>query len=217
MIEINLLPEELRKVQKSTSQIPDMPLIPIIAGVIGIFIMLNLLLSVIGYKNGVLEKHYNKKWEQMNPERIQTGRIFRETKTLQRKLNAINKIDKPLVSWTQIMNGLNQAMTTRVWLSNLEVGHEIKSIKRGVSISIPVSLEINGYALGTSGQATSQVAKFITSLKGNNDFSQFFDAIELEKLSKNEIAGKEVMTFNLSCKFKKAGLNKVEKDKKGKK
>jgi type IV pilus assembly PilN-like protein len=217
MIEINLLPKELRKVQKITSQIPDLPLIPIIAGVIGIFIMFNFLVSGVGYKNGILEKRYNKKWDAMHSERMQTGQISRETKNLQRKLNAINKIDKPLVSWTQIMNGLNQAMTTRVWLSNLEVGYEIKSIRRGVSTSIPVSLEINGYALGTSGQATSQVAKFITSLKGKNDFSQFFDAIELEKLSKNEVAGQEVMTFNLSCKFKKAGLNKVEKDKKGKK
>jgi hypothetical protein len=100
-----------------------------------------------------------------------------------------------------VLSGLNQAIIPNVWLSefNLQFNGRPYSIKRGDEL--PTALVLKGYAVGNSEAATTTVAKFITSLKKNKDFSHYFGDVELQNMRGQVMDGEEVMMFTLSCKF----------------
>ncbi|MDP8298961.1 MAG: hypothetical protein P9L88_03575 [Candidatus Tantalella remota] len=210
MIELNLLPKELRKRKKKKErssggpaiELPKLPLIPIVVGLLGVLIVAHLLFSLLVMNKSGLAKTLKGKWQEMQPQKEKTDAIARETNELDKKITAVRRIAKPDLSWTRVLSGLNQAIIPNVWLSEfaLEFNGRAYSIKRGDEP--PTSLVLKGYAVGKSGVATTTVAKFITSLKKNKDFSAYFDEVELENMRGQVIDGQEVMMFRLSCKFR---------------
>ena len=201
MIELNLLPKELRH-KKKKRPMPKIPIIPIFVGVMGVLIVIHLLLILLINNNKGLLVTLNKKWDQMQPQREETGKIAKEINDLEKRLAAVRALAKPDKDWTEILNGLNQAVITNVWLYSLEMKQKREFVDTGKNKAVRLFLHLRGYALGKSEQATSLVAKFINSLKKNGDFSDYFDGIELRNMTSLQVSGEEAMMFELSCRFK---------------
>lgn len=207
MIELNLLPKELRtkKKRQTVQQGPRMPIFHLAACIMAVLVTVNLLISLLVMNNKGLLKTLNGKWDQMEPQREKTSKVASEIASLQKKVTAVRKIAKPDLAWTKLLSGLNQAVIPNVWLSEFILKFREEGGRRGAPKTVselPETLDITGYALGSSESATALVGKFITSLKRNTDFSEYFDGIELKNMRGSEIADEEVMMFELECKFK---------------
>ena len=214
MIEINLLPKELRKQKKTSLEMPDIPVIPIAIGVLAALIIIHTLSLFLFYNNQNLSKSLQNKWEQMEPQRVKTEKVTKEINGLREKTEAVRLIAEPQLNVAKLLNGLNRAMIPNIWLSKMEMELIEEKSGRGKSLTYTRDrvLDITGFALGKSEIATSNVAKFITSLKGNKKFSEYFDDIELENMQNRELLGEEVMRFKLLCKFKEKYLPKKKEE-----
>jgi hypothetical protein len=214
MIELNLLPKELRKKKKktATTAIPEIPVLPVVIGVVVVLIIVHLLLLFRIGSNRKLSVKLKDKWEQMAPQKESADAFFYEFNNLQKRVEAVRKIAKPDLSWTRLLNGLNQAMIPNVWLSEFKLTFGEKGGKLKGSKDQPASLNLTGYAVGKSEVAMPTVGKFMESLKRNKDFSDYFEEIELEDIRNFVISGEEVMMFRLDCHFKTIKSVPVEKD-----
>ncbi len=200
MIELNLLPKEFRKKKKHSAIIPSLPSLPIAAGVLAVFIALNFILGFFDMNSRNSLAVLNEKWDSMRPEREKTEKLTNEISSLEKRVAAIRKIAKPDLNWTKLLEGLSQAVIPNIWVS----GFELKSAKPNGSSKDKGFIEIEGYALGKSEQATRLVSKFISNLEGIKEFSDSFETIELKNINKREFAEEEVMLFKLYCNFKEA-------------
>jgi len=211
MIELNLLPEELRtkKKYRSAARTHAVSVWPIVGGVTIALILTHVLFLLLVRTKKDLSKTLEDKWQQMQPQRERTEKLTSETAALEKRVLAIREIAKPGLNWTKLLSGLNQAVIPNIWLSELK----LKFSGTGGGEDLPSALHITGYALGKSEEATACVGKFITSLKGTKDFSNYFDVIELQDMKNRAIAGEEVMLFRLNCGFKsrKALFEQTEK------
>ena len=81
MIELNLLPKELRKKRKKRSvQMPTVPAIPIAIIVLAVLICVHAALIVMVMNSTGLSSELTKKWEEMKPQREKTEKMIREIK-----------------------------------------------------------------------------------------------------------------------------------------
>ena len=222
MIELNLLPKEMQKKKKVPVQVNDIPVIRISVIVLSILIVLHGVILFFNARNQVRLREYSVQWDEMGPQRELTGKLVRDRGELAKKLKAIRGITEFGFDWTRLLNGLNEAVIPKIWLAELELKFSRPEKTKGKQISekVPVAINITGYALGNSQEATSVVAKFITSLKNDQEFSAYFSEIELQNMRTREVDGKEVMRFILNCKLKssepgnpKSGITKTGKRK----
>ncbi|RKY42966.1 MAG: hypothetical protein DRP85_01170 [Candidatus Makaraimicrobium thalassicum] len=202
MIELNLLPKELRKKKKRPVQMPEIPVLPVAAGAMVFFVSVHLLVLFMAGSKKSLLKSAEEKWDQMRPQREKTEKIVKGIASLEKKVIAVRKIAKPDLAWAKLLSGLSQAVIPNIWLSDFELKFSGTGAKRKAPTDLPFSLDITGYALGRSEEATLLVAKFINSLKRNKDFSGYFEEIELQNMRNREVAGEEAMMFKLECRFK---------------
>lgn len=216
MIELNLLPKELRKKRKKrASLIPQLQALPVLFLTIGVLGVIYIGLFFFARTNSSLSGELKEKWDQMKPQRVKTEQMIREINALEKKLEALRKIVKPDLDWARLLSGLNQAMIPNVWLSEFEPQFGSKS-KKGMGKGIPKTLKITGYVLGKSEEATKTLGKFIRSQENNRDFFDYFEEIELQNMRNQKIAGEEVMLFILKCKFKPITYVEGNKSKKKK-
>ncbi|MFH1305874.1 MAG: hypothetical protein ABIH74_05700 [Candidatus Omnitrophota bacterium] len=202
MIELNLLPKELRKRKRQSVKMPKLPVLMLViavAAVIGV-VQITLLVTLACKKRTL--RRVEVQWEKMQPQREETERIAREIAALEKKVIAVRKIAKPQLNWTRLLSGLNQATISNIWLSEFELDFRDAAGKKRKGVAEPVTLSLTGYALGSGEEATSRVAKFITSLKSEKGFSDAFEDIELENMRSREVSGKEAMMFIISCRVK---------------
>lgn len=210
MIELNLLPKELRKVKRVSMQLEKIPVAKIAIAVLLGLIALHLLLIFFDAQNHSILKKLTAEWNNMQGQREETGKLTREIIALEKKLEAVRGITESEFNWAKLLSGLNNSVIPNIWLSKLELTFQDfkKKEKKGASEKVPIAVSITGYALGSSQEATSIVAKFITSLKKNTEFSDYFREIELHNMVAREVDGKEVMRFVLNCRLKSADPEK---------
>ena len=202
MIELNLLPKELRKKKRPSIDLSEIPVIPVAAGVVGFLVVFHfLLILVVAVKGGTL-RSLQSTWKDMQPQKKITEQIASETGILEKRIAAVRRIAKPELSWTQLLSGINQAMIPGIWLSDLEVKFKGQSYNLKQENNTPTEILLTGYSLGKSETATSNVAKFINSLKRNKEFSDYFSDIELENMKSKDFKSQEAMVFKLTCTFK---------------
>ncbi|MGB2630127.1 MAG: hypothetical protein WBD24_00830 [Candidatus Omnitrophota bacterium] len=209
MIELNLLPKELRRKKKKVSALPEIPVIPVCIGVVAILIVTHLTLLLLIKNNRDLSKKLQDNWSQIQPQKEKTDAFFNELNNLQKRVEAVRKIAEPDISWARILNGLNQAIVPNIWLSEFKLTFE-KGQKRGEKGKL-ISLDLMGYAVGKSETALPNIGRFMESLKNIKDFSGYFREIELEDIRNYVISGEEVMMFKLVCHFKEIETVPVEK------
>ena len=202
MIELNLLPKELRRKEKR--QLPCIKVVPIAAGIVGALIALHVVLVIFSFGSSLSFKRSTARWEELRPQKEQTERTAAEVADIEKKMNAVRKIASPPLDWVRMLGGLNEAVIPNVWLFEFKPGAS-RGARQDKFSGVPKYIEISGYALGKSEVATSHVAKFINSLKKTADFSDYFDEIELEAVNSKVIAGEEAMVFKLTCTVKSFG------------
>lgn len=218
MIELNLLPEELKKKRKRI-ELPEIPIVPIAVGLVALLVGIQILLGGFIFFNKRNLKTLDKKWEVLAPKKKEFDTIKQKIATIGKKTKAIEGLMGKRISWSRLLNALSDSLTANIWLTDLTYAEKIEKKK----IKAPKSpgkkkekikkeaneasfrmctLKLSGSASGKGEETTAHIARFIRALKENEDFFKDFDDIELVSIKKGIVEGQDVMDFTLVCKFK---------------
>ena len=196
MIEVNLLPKELRKpAKKANIELPDVKFVPIAIGLVAliIFIQLALSITVNAKRHRVVE--LAKKWHDLRPKKDQALAIDRQVNALSCRLNSISDIKKTNVSWASKLNALSDSLIPGMWFTSLTL--EDDSGMRYLSIKGNISSFWK--------DETAMIGKFMKTLKENKDFAKDFEEIKLDTIQQKTLKDAEVMDFSIKCYFEKTG------------
>ena len=227
MIEINLLPEELRKKKRQTTSIDvskiDLKSFPIvsIAGIaVGGIVIIQLVLFIVGFANGTNYKTLEKDYKTALPQIQETQRLRSQVASMGAKVAAIDELMVKRFSWVRELNALSDSMMPGIWLTELgyyektgeiTVQAKIKpsKAKSAGEPSAPVTekvtlrfLTMSGMASSATEEGTALIGHFIKSLKSNSEFYSDFNDIELGTITRDKVDEQEVMKFNITCPFK---------------
>lgn len=221
MIEINLLPEELRKKRKKASVAGELS--PKKAALIGAVALLALqflatahafyLKSQIGSVTGQIAR--------LNEQNKQINVWKNELKVMDARIKESDTLTSRNFRWASLLNSISDSITRGVWLSSLSLRVEERNITpveppkaapkvKGARAPKPprpvvekiVTLLLEGSAVG-QGEETAIIGKFIKELKNNKLLSELFEDVRLSTINQRKIRDFDVYDFALSCQFKK--------------
>jgi len=196
MIEINLLPQKLRK---KRMEFPKISFLPIISSVVGIIVIVHLLLSLsVNMKAGELDS-LKKKWQEILPDKEDADEVIRELTVMRSRIDAIDRLIEGRLRWAKKLSDLNDAIIPGVWLNRLWVEGKADPKAKGGAVK---TLHLNGNVIVTGGEETAAVGKFMWSLKNHPGFFADFSEVESAYMQQSTVKDVEVMNFELICRFK---------------
>ncbi len=222
MIEINLLPDELRKKESVLSKV-DVAAVVLKNVDLAKFAVITCV--VLAAAHGILfgiGLYGKARLSFVSKEQGLLGGMVKEAMELKAKADVMSKkkasIDQLMVrsfGWAKKLNDLSDSMTAGIWLSELSCeengadgsgGHGgaasgAKKAREEGGRSIE-SLVLSGYASSDVEEGTASIGRFIKSLKDNAGFYGDFSDIELGSIKRGRIDDRDVMNFRIICLFK---------------
>lgn len=226
MIEINLLPAEMKKKKRAAPKIDvskidlgNFSLINIALVAVGAFLAIQVILFAIGAACGMAHGSFDKKYKDILPQKQAAEKLKSQLEIMGKKVIAIDELMVKRFSWAKKLNDLNESMTPGIWLTSLEYDEKLAekpkavtanaSKKKGATASKPAMekvvsryLVISGAASSMGEEGTALIGRFIHSLKSNSSFYSDFSDIELGAIKREKMEDQEIMTFTITCLFK---------------
>jgi len=187
MIEINLLPEELRarKIKSGFDRKYLLLIIPLAAVIlIVVHIYLTAMLVAKNYQAGV----YAKKWKSLESDRNRLEKLKKESTVALQDVKAIQDIVAKRINWSEKLNKLSLSLPSGVWFNEVSVGEKDLVLKSSV-----ISLQKGELNL---------INTFIEKLKSDRGFFDDFEGLELGNVQRRVLGGYEVVDFTLTGKIK---------------
>ncbi|MFA5085495.1 MAG: hypothetical protein WC482_03925 [Candidatus Omnitrophota bacterium] len=222
MIEINLLPEEMKKKKRSASKIDasminlsSLPIVNIVMIAVGALLAIQLALFVIGVISGIVFNSVDRKYKDILPKKNETLQLKTSVDTANKKVAAIDELMVKRFSWEKKLNALSNSMIPGIWLTELEYDEKITGAPRPVSTDPAMNkgaraaknilsryLILSGAASGMADEGTALIGRFIKSLKDDKAFYFDFSDIELGTIKREKMDDQEIMIFKITCFFK---------------
>ncbi len=197
MIEINLLPEELRnRVIKPAGSVDGegvfrfnkQHLIFIIPFVFILLILLNffLVLRISIASSGL--KTLNLKWERSLPDRKTLEDFKTQNLLVSSDAQDLDRLLKERVLWAERLSSISLSLPAGVWLELISLSDK--------------DFRILGKAVSLERNEVSMVRSFIDGLKNNQKFIKDFSLLELSAIQKSMFNDKDTVDFGISGKVK---------------
>jgi Tfp pilus assembly protein PilN len=192
MIEINLLPEDIKTKIKKDSAEPHIVtfLLPLLLVII---IAIHIFLALFGVARNFQLQALKNKWQQLESQR----KIIDEAKKGYSELSADARIIQQLIDkrvrWSEKLNKLSLNLPSGVWFNEITISAADFVLKGSV-----VSLQKEEFGL---------LNKFINSLKNDNGFFGSFNNLDLGPVQRRVIGGYDIVDFILSGTLKSAGAS----------
>ncbi len=192
MIEINLIPEALRKGQKTSSltiNIPRDVLLGVGSALLLLIVTVHLVLGVI-WLNGIGQlSSWNKQWQQVQPDKTILDSMTKESGDLKKKINAIQSITtQKSALWAPKFNAISDALPRGVWLKRMTLDK--------------IGLTIEGSVVSRSRNEINNVGWFLSALKKNKEFMKDFASLEENSIQGSKANAIEVTDFSVMAKLK---------------
>jgi len=201
MIEINLLPEELRvkakakvkakpkETQVSQSSLEKTKYLFYLAPlIVGVLLVTHILLAGITiFKNNQLGM-LNSKWRTLEPQRKNLADFNQEYASFSEDEKTVLQAVQQRVSWAEKLNRLSLFLPSGAWFSELNFSSGNFTLKVSV-----ISLQKDEMGL---------VNRFIDSLKNDPGFFKDFITLEIGSVEKRTVASYEISDFVLTGKIK---------------
>ncbi|MDO8748166.1 MAG: hypothetical protein Q7J72_03495 [Candidatus Omnitrophota bacterium] len=206
MIEINLLPKELRRGQKTAFNLPQGFLKKIVALGISVVILPNILIPALVLAKSLRLKQASKALDNIAPQRKQIDRIREESA----KHKALEKLFSGMyssrLSIAPKLNAVSDGLPQGVWLDEVLFSGE--------------NWEIKGKCFSVSSSEMTQIGQFLNVLKSNKDSARAFSSLELGSVQRKKLGPTEIAEWNINSKkpkvdppVKKKETNKKKKSK----
>ncbi|MEA3328237.1 MAG: PilN domain-containing protein [Candidatus Omnitrophota bacterium] len=191
MIQINLLPQNLRKRKR---EIPEIPLLPVGIGIVVILIVSSfILLAVLSHYQGRV-KTLSGQLKQKNLSKQKAFKLQTGVKRFRSKERIIDQLTRRKFFWAEKLNLISDLIPNGVWLTDI-------SFKETGSSGF---LTLDGMAIPYKKQEMiNLVTLFMKNLKQDSIFYNEFASIKLGPIHRIKIGDVEAMQFSLTCQFKK--------------
>jgi Tfp pilus assembly protein PilN len=192
MIEINLLPEELRNrvvkpVKAQSVRVSVKPgaqqfilLVPLI---FVLLIMVHIIIVFLGVARSSQLNALKNKWERMLPERKTLEDFNNEQMLYSGDSKDIQKLLNERINWAEKLNRLSLVLPPGIWFEVISVSGK--------------TFHLQGKVVSLTKEEVSLLRNFIDDLKNRPDFVKNFNSLELSSIQKEVIGGYEVADFNL--------------------
>lgn len=207
MIEINLLPQELRKKPPLFSgldfkgiDIKNIPILKIAAGIGAGLVLLQFAVFLFEGISSLQLASITKKYNAILPEKKEADALKTKVADINKRSGAIDELMVKRFSWARKINLLSDCMTPGIWLS--ELYYDERPVSGPARKAMSGALVISGYASGAGEQGTVLIGKFIKSLQDNKDFYSDVAGIDLVSTKSDKVDKQDVMSFRISCQFK---------------
>ena len=192
MIEINLVPPELRKKKKSGMfgglQIPMEVVIGSAGGLIMLLFIVHLSLLVINISRMNTHKSLKTQWEQMLPQKEIVDGVMNNMRQLQTKYNDItNTLEGSDILWAKKLNMVSENIPRGVWLSQVAFNDNI--------------FYLDGSAISRGSNEMISVHNFTSSLKRSEDFMTDFSDLELGSINTRTVDKTDIADFLITLKI----------------
>lgn len=220
MIEINLLPVEMRKKQTPKFAMPNVFnrafILPLVGGILALH---GLLILLVAYQRIDLA-NVGHRVELLKEATKETTRKKVESKANAERLGQMESLTERKFSWARVLNVLSDSVPKGMWLRRFAVTEETRTVapdkqdkpaqgsKKRTSLPAEQKvkmLKLEGSVLG-SGQETATIGRFIKALKDDRSFVAVFDEVEFFNITQRKIKSFDVYDFSIFCVFKKEKL-----------
>lgn len=187
MIEINVLPEELKIKAKKIGIEPRqilyfIPLVFLILVIIHIYLAGTLIIR--NFRLNAL----NNKWHNLEPQRKTWEDFQREYVVLSDDAKVIQQLISQRINWSEKLNKLSLQLPYGVWFNEISLTSS--------------DLILRGSVISLQKEEMNLINKFMDNLKNDTGFFKDFNTIELSSIQRKVIGGYDVIDFNLAGKLK---------------
>ncbi|MDD2689600.1 MAG: PilN domain-containing protein [Candidatus Omnitrophica bacterium] len=191
MIEINLLPEEVKskaKAKKAGLGIKTKYFLYLLPAVLIILICMHLYLAIINIFNSIQLGSLNKQWQQLEPQRKALEASTKEQTTLSQDVQELQQLTKNRINWSQKLNKLSLLLPSGVWFNEISVSGR--------------DFTLQGSVVSLQKEEVNLIKKLIDNLRNDADFFRDFAGLELGSVQKKTTGSYDVADFILSGKLK---------------
>lgn len=183
MIEINLLPEELKK-QVKAAGFDFKNLLYLIPLGCSIIIISHIYLGVINISLSNKYSALNAKWKAVEPQIKALENTKKENNLSSQDAAAVEQFIKARVNWAEKLNKLSQHLPSGIWFNQLIVKNNEFILKAAV-----VSEEKEELGL---------INQFLSSLKADKQFSGDFKNLELGPVKREILNSYDIVNFSIT-------------------
>ncbi len=208
MIEINLLPEELKVKAKKTvspgnfaSGFDPTYLIYIVPVAIGLLLSAHLVLGIVSLAKQAGLRSLNKEWSGLESQRKKLSSYKSEFEVNSQDAAMINELTVKSIRWSEKLNLLSKNLPPGVWFNRLLVS--------------PKGLEIKACVFSVESNGVDLINKFLYNLKSDSVFFKDFSGLEIGNMQSKKLGSYEVMDFTINGGLKTASSSKPGSPKKG--
>lgn len=186
MIEINLLPEELKAKPKSQKAIVDIKteyflyLIPLI---LCILICVHIFLAGLTFTKNSQLCRLNNKWNSLEPQRKILEGFNKEYAITSEDALIIKQLIERRISWSEKLNKLSLLLPSGIWFNDISIS--------------PKDLTLSGSVVSLQKEEMNLIKKLIDNLKNDASFFKDFTNLELGSMQRKTIGGYDVLDFIL--------------------
>ena len=190
MIEINLLPQELRMKPKKSDKgpFPARYLLYIAGLILGILICLHVILLGSSIIRNLRLSALENKWKELEPQRRLTEQSRKDNEILSVDAKSVQQLAKQRVNWSEKLNKLSFNLPSGVWFDEITLNQK--------------DFILTGSAVSLQKEEMSLINKFMGNLKEDKNFFSGFSTLELSSVQRRSMGGYDIIDFVLSGKLK---------------
>ncbi len=194
MIDINLVPEALRKKRRGqglsdTLNLPMENVIGTIGGLLVLLLAIHICLQGFIFVQFFRHAGLKNIQERLVSDKGNTDRIVTELRTLQAKLKSVeNLTTAKRINWSQKLNIISDSLPREIWLSKISLEDK--------------SLLIEGSAVSKNADEMISVGDFFSRLKEQKMFMNDFFSLERGVTQRRKIQATELADFSITAKQK---------------
>ncbi len=193
MIDINLIPTNLRKKKKASVlrgfsfNLPPEAIVGLVGGLIVLlgvvhFLLLGFLASKIAQK-----RQLERSWQEILPQEQKANRLINEWRALQVKKRDIEKMTTARrVLWAPKLNAISDSLPRGVWLNRISLNKD--------------GLTIEGSVVSRMADEMGSVGSLATNLKSQKQFLNGLNNVEVGPLQRRKIQTTEIADFSITAK-----------------
>ncbi|MCX5706234.1 MAG: hypothetical protein NTW13_00925 [Candidatus Omnitrophica bacterium] len=196
MIEINLLPEELRGRQRpdkpkldKTQGISPNYFILLVPSVIVLIVISHLFLGILGLAKNAQLNILSSKWEKLLTQRKMLDDFRTEHAVTSQDSQSMQQEIRGRITWAEKLNKLSLYLPNGVWFNELSI--------------TPKEFVLYGAVVSLEKEEMSLIRKLIDGLKNDPGFFKNFNTLELSSAQKRTIGSYDITDFTLTGSFKK--------------
>lgn len=188
MIEINLLPVELK--EKSKKNPAELKKFVVIFPLLGaILVIINIFLILFSIIQGGQLRALNNKWNSLESQRNNLQAYKKEADGAASGEKSIQQLVKDRITWSERLNKISLYLPSGLWLDEMVINSGKDFLVRGSVISLQK-------------EEMGQINKFIDSLKNDSSFFEIFAGLELSSMQSRSVSGYDIVDFVLTGSLK---------------